>query len=149
MPVASATILRDTIFYIKDWLDGEVTDPISSTRSAVEKFIMTSYPARAVTYPIITIKDVNSEGVTQLGFQSEAMQHYVTMEVRVWARNVKERDDLADSVYSKLKDNQIGATGTSQAADLHDFRLLSSINIDDPNGPKSKVMTFRFLFVAV
>ena len=149
MPVASATILRDVIFYVKDFLDGEITDPISGTRPTTEKFIMTSYPQRATSIPIITIKDINSFDTRILGLQSEASEHYIDIEVRVWARNIKERDELADSIYQKLKDNQIGVSGTSQAADLHDFKLLSSINIDDPTGIKSKVMTFRFLFVAV
>jgi len=144
--VQTATILRDTIFYIKDFLDGEITDPISN-RPTNQKFIMTSYPTRATTYPLITIKDTNSYDSQTLGFQSEASQHYIEIEIRVWAKSTKQRDDMADQIYQKLKDNQIGASGTSQANDIHDFQLLSSVNVDEPE-IKSKVMSFKFLFIA-
>lgn len=146
--VATATILRDVLFFLKNDFQNNITDPISSTRPAGEQFVMTSYPQRAVTYPIITIKDLNSEDVTQLGFQSEAMQHYVTMEIRIWARTVAQRDQITDSVYNRLRDNQIGISGTSQANDIHDFRLLSMTNIDEADGPKSKILTIRYLFIA-
>lgn len=146
--VVSSNILRDTIFYVKDFLDGEITDPISSTRPANQKFIMTSYPQRPVQYPLITIKDINSSTIQNLGFQSEAQFHGINIEIRCWGRNIKERDDMADSVFQKLKDNQIGAVGTSQANDLHDLKLLSSINLDDPDGAKSKIMTYEYKFVA-
>ena len=147
----STNILRDVIFYIKDFLDGQITDPLSSTRPAQEKFIMTSYPQRPVRAPFITIKDINSFDSETLGLQSEAMRHYTDIEIRIWARNVQERDEMADSIYQLLKDNQIGTSGTSQAADLHDFKLLSMINIDDPNPPgiKSKILTLRFMFIAI
>ena len=146
--VASANIIRDTIFFVKDFLDGEVTDPISSTRPANEKFIMTSYPSRAVTYPLITIKDLNTSGSMTLGFQSEASLVELQIEVRVWANNIKDRDNIADDIFDTLRLNQVGTSGTSQANNLHDLQLLSSVNVDEDNGSKSKVMTFKFVFVA-
>lgn len=148
--VSSVSILADTLYFLKSFLGGGsgVTDPISSTRPAGQAFVMTSYPTRAVTYPLITIKDLNTNSGRALGLQSEAHFTTLTFEVRVWARNIKERDQLADSVYNKLKDNQIGASGTSQANDLHDFQLLSSVNVDENPGPKSKIMTIQYRFVA-
>lgn len=144
--VSSTTILRDTLFFLKDYLDGEVTDPI--TRPTNEKFIMTSYPTRAVTYPIITIKDLNMESRMTLGFQSEASLVIIDMEIRIWANDTKTRDTISDQVFDKLRTNQIGTSGTSQANQLHDLRLLSSVNVDEVDGPKSKVMSFRFIFIA-
>lgn len=109
---------------------------------------MTSYPAKAVTYPLITIKDTSSRALTQLGLQSEAQPFVIEIEVRVWANTVAQRDQLADAVYVAMKNNQIGSSGTSQANELHDFKLLNSINIDDPDNYKTKVMTFSYLFIA-
>ena len=144
--VVNTNIIRDTLFFIKDYLDGEITDPI--TRPTNEKFIMTSYPQRAVTYPIITIKDTNIDSRMTLGFQSEGALYNIDMEVRVWANNTKQRDDIADQLMDKMRTNQIGTSGTSQANALHDLRLLSSVNVDETEGNiHSKVMTFKFIFV--
>lgn len=144
--VQTSTLLADTIFYVKDFLSSNITDPL--TRPAQEKFVMTSYPTRPVRYPLITIKDINSFDLGALGFQSEAAIYYIDVEVRVWGRNVSERDKIAQEVYNDLKANQIGASGTSQANNLHDLKLISMVNIDE-DAVKSKIMTFRFLFVAV
>lgn len=141
--VSSATVLRDTIFTIKSFLSGNLPDSISN-RPANQSFIMTSYPTRETTYPLITIKDTNSFDQTWLGLQSEAMAHYIEMEIRVWANNVKNRDDLAGSIYNIMRQNRFGAAGFT-GSELHDMRLLSSVNVDDPSGPKSKVMSYRFL----
>lgn len=147
-PVNSATILRDTIFAIKNFLSGAISDPIVN-RPGGESFIMTSYPTRATTFPIITIKDVNTSDNYRLGLQSEATWHTVDMEVRIWANNVAQRDQLADSVFNNMRTNQFGGgSAWSTDYDIHDGIMLSSINVDDPSGPKSKVQTYRFMFVA-
>lgn len=134
--VQSTNIIRDTIFYIKDLLDGEITDPISSTRPAQEKFIMTSYPTRPTRFPIITIKDVNSFDLNAMGFQSETMMHYIDIEIRCWGNTIAQRDTMADDVWETLRTNQIGITGTFQANGLYDFKLLSNVNVDEADGPK-------------
>ena len=146
--VESATIQRDTIFFIKDLLDGLVTDPISSSRPANQKFILTAYPQRRTQYPVITIKLINQEAPIQLGFQAEAMPVVITAEIRCWGRTTKERDDMADSTFSVLRTNQIGSSGESQANDLHDLKLLSEVEVNEPNGPKSKLLTISYLFIA-
>ena len=140
-----ATIIADVLWYLRDFLASNISDPI--TRPSGERFVMTSYPSRAVTYPIITIKDMNSEDEGMLGFQSEAAKHYITIEIRVWVRTTKERDQMSDEIYQELKDNQIGTTGTSQAFDLHGLKLLSRININEDK-IKSKVFQIQFLFIA-
>ena len=144
--ISGATILRDTLFAIKTFLSGAVSDPITN-RPTNESFIMTSYPTRAVTYPLITIKDLNSES-TRLGLQSEAVMQNLNVEVRAWANTVSQRDKLADSIFNSMKNNQFGG-GSAFTEDygLHDFKLLSSVNVDDPDGPKSKVQTYKFIFV--
>lgn len=145
--VATGTLLRDVIFFVKDILEDNVTDPLGS-RPANEKFVMTAYPQRSTRFPIITIKDLNLSDGGALGLQSEAHLITIELEVRVWGRNVKERDEIFTEVYQTLKDNQIGSVGTSQANDLHDFQLLSAVNVDEPDGPKSKVLSIKYIFVA-
>lgn len=144
MAIASSTLLRDVLFFIKDFLKSHITDPIS--RPSNQEFVMTSYPTRPVTYPIITIKDLNIE-TTPLGFQSQDQYAVITMEIRVWALDTKTRDTIAQSIIHELRSFQIGSTGTSQAEDLHDFRVLSMINIDEDDGPKSKIITIQYTHV--
>ena len=147
MAVASATIKRDTLFFVKDFLDGEITDPI--TRPTNEKFIMTSYPTRAITYPIITITIPNRESRMTLGFQAEAAAVTIDIEVRIWANNTKDRDTISDQVFNKMRLNQIGTGGESQAAGLHDLRFLNSVEVTETEGNvQSEVQTYRVFYVA-
>jgi len=92
--VVTATLLRDTLFFVKDLLDGNVTDPISASRASNQAFIMTSYPSRPVRYPLITIKDLSTDALITLGFQAEAQQMFITLEIRAWGRTTKERDEM-------------------------------------------------------
>lgn len=147
-PVSSGSILRDVLFFIKNYLSGAIPDPMSN-RPTNQDFIMTSYPTRPTTYPLITIKDLNMNAPQILGFQSQAMVVHPSMEVRIWANTVATRDQLADKIFYNLKQNQIGAGSTSQSFNLHDFKLTSSVNVDDPDGAKSKIQTYEYFFVAI
>lgn len=146
--VNNVSFIGDELFFLKSFIGSNLPDPISSIRPANEKFIMTSYPTRPVRYPLITIKDINARVPTQLGFQSQAMPLYVEVEIRVWGRNIAEKDQLTGSIFSMLKDAQIGSPNTFQYNNLHDLRLTSMINIDESEGPKSKIMTWQNLYIA-
>lgn len=139
MTLGNTTILRDTIFLFKDFLSGAIADPISN-RPTGQKFLHTSYPQEAVTYPIITVKDINSTDVTWLGFQSESMRHEIDMEVRVWAKDVVKRDQIAGSVYNAFRTNRLEFTGSQ----FHDLRMVSMVNVD-ADKEHSKVMTYRVM----
>ncbi len=147
--VNSSTFVADTIILIRDKLISNITDPLSASRTGNEKFILTEYPRRPVRYPIITVVD---SGVTQpirLGMQSEGTAINLTVEIRIWARNVVERDELFDSIYNWLRTNQYGGADALTDAQLHDFALTSAININEPGdaGIKSKVMEIKYLFI--
>ena len=90
MAVAASTLVRDILFFIKDDISTNVTDPISSTRGSSSSFVMTSFPQRAVEYPLIVIKMTNAE-VFRAGMQTTNMDYIINIEVRVWARNQKEK----------------------------------------------------------
>ena len=55
--VGTTTFLADTIMLIRIEIQDNITDPISSTRPSSEKFVVTAYPQRGVSYPIITVVD--------------------------------------------------------------------------------------------
>lgn len=146
--VASETILRDVIFFMKDELNSNITDPLPSRLSG-ERFVMTSYPERETKYPVITIKDVSIDADMSMALQSITSLVRLTMEVRIWARNVKERDTLTDSVFNTIRNIQLGINDTSafQGVGLHDIKW-NSTNIDEVNGPKSKVIELNMFYIA-
>lgn len=146
--ISSQTFLADAINLIRNKLLTNITDPLVSSRAGTEKFCLTSYPKRAVTYPIITIIDRNISQPLRLGMGSESTAIDITLEIRVWARNVRERDELFDSIYTYLRQNQYDADGLIDA-NLNGFSLSSAVNVDEPgeSGIRSKVMEVTFLFI--
>jgi len=146
--VASATFVADSVNLIRDNLATNITDPITSKRVGNEKFVMTSYPKRPVKYPLITVVDSGVSQPIRLGMQSEGTAITLPLEIRIWARNVVERDELFDSVYNYLRTNQFSGDDIT-GANLHDFSLTSAVNVDEPGkeGIKSKVMSIQYLFI--
>lgn len=149
--VDSTKILSGTILFIRNTLRTNITDPITSTRPVGEKFVMTSYPKRDTTYPIITVRG-KVTGDQRLGQQSEKALVTLGIEVRIWARNEKEKNELFDSVYNHLRTNQypITTAGTSTNETLFDFRLEFANDLDNPGdeGIKSKICQYRYVIIA-
>jgi hypothetical protein len=79
--------------------------------------------------------------------QITAMDIKMTVEIRVWARNQKEKDTIYTAILDRLANIQFTAAG-SEANDLHDFNILSSTEIDEPGdgGVKSRVMQIKYNF---
>jgi len=142
----SATFIRDILFFIKSSLS-TITDPISIKRGNSSKFIMTSYPQREVKYPIITVKLINYEA-TRAGMQTTAMDVTINVEVRVWGRNQKEKDELFNDVYKRLRDIQFTTTTGSIANNLYNFTMNSAVEVDEDGerGIKSRVGQFIYQF---
>ncbi len=139
--VSSATFVADTVNYIRDRLKAQAF-------TGVDSRVYTSYPKVGVVYPMITIVD---SGITQpmrLGMQSDGTVITLPLEIRIWAKNVKSRDELFDSVYNYLRRNQFSGDDIT-GANLHDFKLNSVVNVDEPGtaGIKSKVMEVQYLFI--
>jgi len=145
--VESGTMSRDILFFVKDTINSGVTDPLTATRSKPSKFVMTSYPHKFVQYPLITVKISNYNAVSS-GMQTNAMDVVLTMEVRVWARNQKEKDELANDCYKVLRDAQFTASTGSIANYLYDFALLSAVEVseDGENQPKSRILEVQYKF---
>ena len=126
-------------------LDFNITDPL--TRSLPERFVMTSYPQREVRYPIITITDSGSRQEGRLGMSSEGTILRLGVEIRIWAKNVKQRDEIFDDVYKYLRNNQLDGDDIT-GANLHDFSMDSVVNVSEPD-VKSKVVEVTYLFICV
>jgi len=145
MAIAASTFISDTITFIRDKLDANITDPIQAGRSSRSRFVMTSYPKKETQYPMISVREAGISQNSQLGMVSEATWINFPVEIRVWARNEKEKDFLSQEIYDYLRLNQLG-TGGNVEEGLFDFGLTSSVNVDEDgdNAPKSRVMTFTF-----
>lgn len=146
MVVNSSTFIADILSFIKTSL-GSITDPLASSRIAGSKFIMTSYPQRQVVYPIITIKLINQKA-KRAGMQTTAMDVDLTIEIRVWARNQKEKDDLSNQIYKVLRDLQFTASTGSVANALHNYNLVSDVEVDEPGegNPKCRIVQIKYQF---
>lgn len=144
--VNSATIIADTVNFIRDKFNSNITDPLSASRSGNDRFVMTEYPKRPVKYPIITIVDSGTSQIARLGMQSEETAVRIPIEIRVWASNVKERDTISDEIYNYLRTNQFSGDDFI-GANLHDFSMLSTTNVSEEK-IKSKILEVSYLFIA-
>ena len=145
--VEVTTFIRDILFFIKDDLASNITDPHAGKRKGTSAFVMTSYPQRAVEYPVITIRMTN-QIANRSGMQTTAMDVTVELEIRVWARNQKEKDNLFTDVYDRLRSIQFTASTGSIANNLHDFTLSSAVEVDEEGerGIKSRIGQFQYRF---
>ena len=143
--VNSSTFITDLIILIRDKLKNNIDDPLN--RPASQKFVMTSYPQSAVTYPVITVTDTGSTQEGKLGMGSQGTIMRLGIEIRVWARNVKERDTIFDEVYDYLRTNQLEGDDLT-AANLHDFTMNSVVNVPEKD-IQSKVGEFTWLYLCI
>ncbi len=146
--ISASTFLKDFTLFIRDRLTALINDPNSGARVGDATFVMTAYPKRKVAYPIITVIDAGIGDMRRLGMQSEDVVQRMNVEIRVWGRAVSERDAIAQEVLNDLRGDQFG-TDSARDAGLHDFRIESTVNVDEPGekGIKSKVITLSYLFI--
>ena len=147
--VSTSTFLADTINLIRDKIKNNVVDPLVATRPSGQRFCLTAYPKNPVIYPIVTVIHRGIQQPQRLGMGSESTSINMDIEIRIWARNVAERDELFDEVYNFLREDQHDDDTGLIASNLNGFQLLSAINVseDGENGIKSKVCEYRFLFI--
>ena len=148
--INTSTFLSDLIIFIRDDLLSNITDPISASRMAGRdfKFVQTSYPTRGTQYPLITVVDNNSV-MSRLGMRSTQMAVNVKIEIRVWARKIPEKDELAQSIVNRLRGQQFTGADYSDTVGFHDLDIISMVNVDEPGeeGIKSKVITIGGLII--
>ena len=144
MAISTNTFISDVVVFIRNLLRTNVTDPIS--RASGIGFVNTSFPKRDTQYPLITIKVVGMDS-RNMGMQSETSLVNVTLEVRIWARNSKECDDLTQKVINTLRDNHYG-TGSTDVEEIHGFNLtnVNSVNFEEgeDNIIHTKICNFAY-----
>lgn len=150
MVISDSTFIRDVLFFLKNDLSTNITDPILAGRNAKSEFVLTSYPKKYVQYPIITLK-VLTFNAKSAGMQTNAQDVVIIVEARCWARNEKEKDELATAIYERLRTIQFTTSTGSVANELHDFTLLSAVEVDEEgdNQPKSRVLQVQYKFYNV
>jgi hypothetical protein len=147
--ISNAKFLADSVNLIRNLLTTNITDPIASKRTGNEKFVMTSYPQRPVKYPIITVVDRDITQPRKMGMGSESFILILTIEIRIWARNIVERDELFDEIFSYFQGHQYTTTSLVDAH-INEWTLDSVVNISEEGeaGIKSKVLQYKFMFVS-
>src|SRR3990167_6515158 len=125
--VNTATFLADPILIIREEINSNITDPI--TRSGNSRFCLTAYPQRTVQYPVVTVVDRGITDWKKGGMASTVSIQSLTIEIRVWARNVKERDEISQSILDRLRSRMNTLSSTEK---MHDFRIGSVVNVDEP-----------------
>lgn len=141
-----STLLRDLLYFVKNDLSSSITDPIDDKRSATSRFVMTSYPLRKTEYPLITVKIPNLTA-DRSGMQTTTLDIIMTLEIRIWARNEKEKNNLYEDILDRLANIQFTASGSVEN-DFHDFSVLSSTEIDEDGdqGIKSRILQVQYKF---
>lgn len=148
--MARSTLYSDLLFFLKDQISSNVTDPISSGRGSSSAFVMTSYPEREVKYPLITLEITNTEEARS-GMQTTAMDITLTVEIRIWSKSVAQSDKLSQEILDFLANIQFTASTGSVAKDFHDFGINSVIRVDEPGkgGNKSRIIQLNYSFFNV
>lgn len=141
-----STLYQDLLFWLKDQLSTNITDPISATRGTSSKFIMTSYPEREVKYPLITL-EITDTVQNRAGMQTTAMDITLTLELRIWSKSVAQSDKLAQEIMDYLADIQFTNDGSIDN-DFHDFNINSVIRVDEPGkgATKSRIIQLNYKF---
>ena len=145
MAINTAQIINSSVIFIRNLINDNVTDPLSRS-----KWVYTSYPQREVVYPIITVKRDDFSAQTQY-IDSESKLVNISLEIRIWARNIKEKDTISDDVFNIMRTMQKGASGTILEG-LHNFKFEFIADVDEPEGKggvKSCIWRARFLVAAV
>lgn len=149
MTVTPSQYITDSILFVRDKIRTNVTDPLS--RGDSTSWVLTSYPEKqSLRYPLITVRKGPGGGTRRLGHKSNAQWCQVPVEVRVWARNVKERDSLASQVHDCLRTLQ-NASGGSVEFELFDFSVNSSVPIDEEGtgGIHSEVIECSYFVILI
>lgn len=141
MTINSDTFISDIILFLRNMLRTGISHPDGATN----EFIFTSFPKRATTYPMITIKNAGLT-VSPLGMYSEVALANLNIEVRVWSKNSKHADTLTQEIIELFRGLQYGTDSTT-TEQIFDFRLLSCVPIVEEDNDitiHSKVLTFNY-----
>jgi hypothetical protein len=145
MATGANTLIHDKTLYLRGLLASGVSDPLGTgTRVSGIGFVMTNFPEREASYPLITIR-LEPKSSQTLGVFSNVSKIDLTAEVQIYCKNAKQRDQLTDSVVEALRVNDSGCTVNN----LVGFDLQRSTTIDEPgkDGLHRRILEFGYFFV--
>lgn len=147
MVVGDSTVISNVVLFYRTLLLSKLTDPQSGKRPSDLKYVMSSYPNRTAWYPVITVKNNGFSGI-RAGQNTEEMWMTITTEIRVWARDVRSRDTIADSIIDTLREAQQDTSGIIEEG-LHDLEISSVVPVDEEgeHGLHSAVITITNTYV--
>jgi len=146
--VSSSSIIGDIVTKIATFLQSSLTDPRSSRTDST--WVYPSFPDVDVEYPIVSVTHAgSSDSWTSIGTVYKEV--IVTVQVDVFSKSTKERDQVWDEIYDDLRDNFISTIAGGY--NLVDMVLLSCFNMDElaPKGAGNihrKVARINFTFYA-
>lgn len=91
----------------------------------------------------------------RLGMQSEGVIIPVNFVINVFSKNVKERDQLAGSVFNLLRVSQYDVDSTTGSGTvlerLYDFQMGNIVSLDEPNkeGLHRKIIEVSYKFITI
>ena len=141
MAVSSSEFISDIIIFLRSALRDNIQHPEGKST----QFIFTSFPKTNTTYPIITIK-VGNLLTKALGMYSEVSLATLSIELRVWAKDSKQCDNMTQEIIDLLRTLQYGANSTTDE-EIFGFRLNSCVPIVESDGDMtihSKVLEFNY-----
>jgi len=143
---ARQTLFSDVLYFLKNLISSNITDPIASARGNSSAFVMTTFPEREVKYPLITLEIVNS-AQARAGMQTSKMDIELDINVRIWSKSVTQSDKLAQQILDLLADNQFPASGSVEN-NFHDFNIGSVNRVDEEGqgGTKSRIIQLNYKF---
>lgn len=152
--INSSRIVKDVTVKLRQILSSGITDPSAAKRDADSRFVMTSFPERPTEYPFMTVRCNLGPG-DRLGISSEGIYIPVNVFVDVFAKNVRDKDELAGSVFNVLRVSQYGVDATTGSgtvvADLYDFTFVGMTDMDEPGkeGIHRKIVECQYKWVTI
>jgi len=110
--VNASTLIHDVKIALKGILTSGLTDPISATRPATDKFVLLGYPDRATTYPHVIITH-SGDVENRLTFCSGVNQVNLEFEISIFSKSTKQADEIYDNIKNIIR-NSIGSVHIAQ-----------------------------------
>ena len=142
--VISNNFISDSVLFLRNTLRNTLTDPISRGGDN-SSFIFTAFPKTNTQYPLIVVKNTGIN-TKKLGMASEVNWVNAKYEIKVFARNSKECDDLTQKIIDNLRSNQFGTSSTN-AEELFGFKLencVPVVSVEGDNTIHMKVLSFLY-----
>ena len=120
--------LHDSIIYLRDYLNANITDPEAGNRGKA-RFVMTAYPEHPTKYPLLIVYQTSMPGrLISIGQSSMVYDEGLTVDVLSF--ETKQRDQLTDEVlyalhngFSSFSSYKMEFAGIGNVSDTGSFQV--------------------------